>query len=293
MRIPATQHIEAAISMASTPQTPQKRKRQNSHSTPTKKKRLKRHPEANTPQKARYFESLRQRPRTGLTLDQIAEETGISTETGRRWRKFADQFGEPEAQRRSGKHRSERPSKIAPETFNKLLDPTQNRYRDQAYEVQIDKHNLKTSTHTLQRSLKQHTGARRFKKRKVKLLSDQNKMARVEFAKKHENKTVQDFWQFVHFTDEAHYDSGAQEREYILRRSETVTNLENIQEMTFKNKLSVIHFVFRIFYYDRSPLIFYNDEKEVVSNITIVQAKKSKPVQDVNTDDVYEVKLIE
>ena len=84
MRIPATQHIEAAISMASTPQTPQKRKRQNSHSTLIKKKRLKRHPEANTPQKARYFESLRQRSRTGLTLDQIAEETDISTKTARR-----------------------------------------------------------------------------------------------------------------------------------------------------------------------------------------------------------------
>ena len=63
--------------------------------------------------------------------------------------------------------------------------------------------------------------------------------------------------------------------------------------MTSKNKLPVIYFVSRISYYDRSPLIFYNDEKKVVPDITIAQVKKSKSVQDVNTDDVYEVKLIE
>ena len=63
--------------------------------------------------------------------------------------------------------------------------------------------------------------------------------------------------------------------------------------MIFKNKFSVIYFAFYIFYYDRSPLIFYNDEKELILNITIAQAKKSKSVQDVNINDVYEVKLVE
>ena len=48
--------------------------------------------------------------------------------------------------------------------------------------------------------------------------------------------------------------------------------------MIFKNKLFVIYFASRISYYDRSPLIFYNDEKKMILNITIVQAQKNKSV---------------
>lgn len=60
---------------------------------------------------------------------------------------------------------------------------------------------------TLQRECKRRRlRAGRYKMAKVKDISKKNKLLRVEYERRHEHKTVDSFWQFVHFTDEAHID---------------------------------------------------------------------------------------
>ena len=66
---------------------------------------------------------------------------------------------------------------------------------------------------------------------KVKAISPENQEARLAYGREHKDKTVEDFWQYVHWTDEAHIDPSAEPRQWILREEGTRLSPDNIQEM--------------------------------------------------------------
>ncbi|KAL5322950.1 hypothetical protein ACEPPN_007475 [Leptodophora sp. 'Broadleaf-Isolate-01'] len=100
-----------------------------------------------------------------------------------------------------------------------LVDPTRNPVRDQHYDAQIEYHNLPVKQRQLQRKLKEHVKARRFKMAFVKKqVSEKNKEERVTYGEEHVGKTIEDFWSCITFTDEAHHDPNSQPVGYILRQ---------------------------------------------------------------------------
>jgi len=93
-------------------------------------------------------------------------------------------------------------------------------------------------------------------------------------------------------TNETHFDLDAEIREYMLRQRKTAIINENLQEMTSQNKSKSLHMVDDVSYYTRTSFIFYNDETKVIPNITIKDARSTKPKRKLNAiDDEFEIKL--
>ena len=63
-----------------------------------------------------------------------------------------------------------------------------------------------------------------------KEISAKNKRDRVKYGKTHKDKTIDDFWSWIMFTDEFHVDPAAIGAAYILQEAGTRTDSENIQE---------------------------------------------------------------
>ena len=89
-----------------------------------------------------------------------------------------------------------------------LVSPSRNPVRNQPYEAQIAYHKIPVKRRQLQRKLKEHTnGGQIYKAAFVKKeISDKNKEERESYGYEHKDKTVDDFWRYIFFTDEAHID---------------------------------------------------------------------------------------
>ena len=74
----------------------------------------------------------------------------------------------------------------------------------------------------------------------VKQLSKKNKGQQKKYSQKHQNKTINDFWSRVFFTDEAHIDSSEIFQQFILCEEGTHYESENIQELSEKKGV-VLH----------------------------------------------------
>jgi hypothetical protein len=77
------------------------------------------------------------------------------------------------------------------------------------------------------------------------MLSNKNKQLRVQYAKEHKSHTIENFWQHVHFTNEANFDSDQMYEERVLREEGTRYEAENLQTMPEmkKVKLHVVAFI--------------------------------------------------
>ena len=111
------------------------------------------------------------------------------------------------------------------------------------------------------------------RKPKVKKISSSNKKIRVRYGEEHQNDNVESLWQWVFFTDEAHYDPGQISRQNVLREEGTRLNTENMQEMP-DMKGNKLHMAASINWHVKGPLKFYNDENDTSA---IVSAKEPKP----------------
>jgi hypothetical protein len=145
-----------------------------------------------------------------------------------------------------------------------LVSPSRNPVRDQLYEAQIEHHKLPVKARQLKTRLKQATKrGRRFKQAYVKKkISATNKDLRVKYGYKHQGKSVDDFWQFIYFTDEAHIDPSSTAQGYILREEGHRTDPENIQERGEKTGVK-LHVAAWVNWHEKAEkLEFYNDEEE-------------------------------
>lgn len=102
-----------------------------------------------------------------------------------------------------------RKSRVTKSMCRMIVSPSRNPVRKQPYELQISYHNLPVGVRQLQRKIKEHTkGGGRYKCAFViKQISAKNKYERAKYGEEHEDKTIDDFWSHIVFTDEAHVDS--------------------------------------------------------------------------------------
>jgi transposase len=222
--------------------------------------------EADTIRKTRFFEAYDGR-QPGDTIDTIAKAQGVNRWAADTWLRQRRAIGIA-AYRRTGKHRSGRPKKITDAQVNQLLD-NNNPVRTQHYECQMQHFNIHGTTRTLQRAL-QPRQAQRYKKAPARAISQKNKRERVQYGKEHEGKTVEDFWQYIHFTDEAHIDpSRFFAQEYVLREQGTRHEACNLQEKPIQKQWeslegAKLHIAASISWHHKSELYFYNDENDHV-----------------------------
>ena len=92
------------------------------------------------------------------------------------------------------------------------------------------------------------------------MVSDKNRKERVAYSKAHEDQTIESFWQFVHFTDEAHEDPATMSKNAtILREEGTAEWPENLQEMPNLKGIA-LHMSASVSWHHKSPLYFYKGE---------------------------------
>ena len=216
-----------------------------------------------TIKKTRFFEAWDSRT-PSKSLRKITSLQGIDKKTGSNWLKQRRELGSA-AYRRS-RPRSEvlgRRSRIQKKHTKTLVNHEKNPVRGECLKVQIEYFNLRISARQLQRRLDVLTnGARMYKAAYYKdELSEQTKQARQDYGNKHDGKTVENFWQWVYFTDEFHFDPTAQKEPYLLRERGTRYNLENVVPREPKQGV-VLHAAGWVNWHSKcEELIFWYDEK--------------------------------
>jgi hypothetical protein len=248
--------------------------------------------EANSAKKRAFFNAYdaRNSPENHLT---IARRQNITSPTARRWLRQREIFGSPSYHRiRKCSDNIGRPKKITREQCQMLISPSRNPVRDQLYDAQLEYHNIHASTRTLKRKLGLYTkGARRYKQAYIrKQISPANRQKRVEYGLKHLGKSVDDFWQYIFFTDEAHIDPTSMKQGYILREKGTRYDSENIQQRGEKKGIK-LHIAAWVNWHSKSEkLEFYNDE-----NDSIIKPKRPpKPRKTMyETEEEFSTRILE
>lgn len=62
------------------------------------------------------------------------------------------------------------------------------------------------------------------------MLSQKNKKLRIQYGEFHQHHTIENYWQYFHFTDEAHFDPSQTFEERILREEGTRYETENLND---------------------------------------------------------------
>ncbi len=116
--------------------------------------------------------------------------------------------------------------------------------------------------------------AERYRMIKIKKISLKNQKLRVEYDHRHKDETIDSFWQYVHFTNEARLNSNETYSKRILREEGTRYETRNMQFMLNMKEVK-LHFAASIFWHHKSPLLFYNDEHDS-SFVIIKKSLKSR-----------------
>lgn len=219
--------------------------------------------EYDTPKKIEFFACF-DRHEHEYTMTKICDLTNNTTPTGRRWVRQRECEGAIAIHRR--RVRSENlghQSKITPDTIRMLLSPSRNPVRNQGLEAQIAYHKLPIKRRSLTTQLKAHSnGGQMYKQAYTKsTFSQSNINNRRKYAQEHIGKTIEDYWQYIVFSDEAHFDPSAQKAGYILRERGTRLNPENIQ-MRGKRTGVTLHAAGWCNWWDMAAqLTWYHDEE--------------------------------
>lgn len=227
----------------------------------TPEKSIKRH-EYDTVRKSRFFELFDSR-RNGDSLRQICKnpQINIPPSTGRRWLNERDHLGD-KAFRRTRKisKRLGRKYIVATETLDDLLRKD-NPLNTKPYETIVKELNLPIKPRTLQHNFAVRKGARRYKKPRIKAMSQKNRVERVQYGQEHRSKTISRFWKFIYFTDEAHFNSRdlALKDEYMLRQPNSQERLSHFNEAPQQGLNITLHVSAGICYDHKGEIIFYND----------------------------------
>lgn len=158
-----------------------------------------------------------------------------------------------------------RPYSVTEKQLPMLISPSKNPVRKQAYEAQIAYHKIPLRKRALQHSLTTRANrSRRYKQAYIsKVLSQKNREKRVKFGQTHQGFSVDDFWQYVFFTNEAHIDPTSTIQGHILRPQGTRYKPQNIQQRGEKKGVR-LHVATWVNWYGKGDLQFYNDENDCV-----------------------------
>ena len=173
-----------------------------------------------------------------------------------------------------------------------LVNPLTNPVRDQRFKAQIEHHHIPIKKRQLQRKLMDHSNhGQRYKQAYVqKTLSKKNEKERTQYGQEHKDKSIEDFWSFIMFSDEAHVDPSKQLQGYELREQGTRYEAKNIQERGEKTGTKV-HMAAWVNWFEKAPkLEFYNDEHDfIVKPKRPPRPRKSK----YESEDAYNQRLLE
>ena len=188
--------------------------------------------EADTIKKSRFFNAYDER--IGYdSLRSISKDFDITHPCALKWLWQRNELGSPTYRRtRKRSLRLGRTPKVSKEQCQMLVSPSKNPVRNQLYEAQIEYHKLNASKRTLQRRLKKCTnGGQRYKQAYIqKEITKKNRRKQVKYSLEHEDKSVEDHWQYIYFTDEAHIDPSSIGQGNILQERGHRYDVENIQE---------------------------------------------------------------
>jgi len=217
--------------------------------------------EYDTTKRARFFDAWDAKEDID-GVGQICQKLNFNLppSTARYWLRQRDIQGSPAFRRtRKQSARLGRKPKVSAADLGRLTNQ-QDPIHEEPYEVQAKTLDGQPAARTLQAHASR-AGAKRFKKRYTTEISKKNKLIRVEYGKEHEKKTITGFWQFVYFTDEAHFHSVKLQNkaEYGLR----YPGQERLLKETKVTGLNVtVHCAGEVTYNYKGPLRFYKDPKE-------------------------------
>ncbi len=215
--------------------------------------------------KTRFFHAIDHRGKKTIPL--MCRDEGVSYGTGKLGLRQRKQLGTPTASRRVGKNQAGSAVKVTKQKLNEMLDDQKNSVRDQSWHVQIHHFQLNCTKRTLQRVCKRRTlKADRYRMLKVKDISSKNRKLRVKYDHRHKDETIESFWQYVHWTNEAHVDSRELYSKRILREEDRRYESQNMQSMLEVKKIK-LHFAAFVFWHHKSLLIFYNNKHDTLSII--------------------------
>jgi hypothetical protein len=228
----------------------------------TPKRSQKRH-EASSNRKLRFFDAL---DRSGgrKSFRTLATEYAPSRGTACRWKQERDEMGTP-AYHRTRKYSENlgRKPTFTAEKAKMLVDP-KNPVRDQTYEAQAEYHHLMVGPRTIQRGLKKYTNkGGRYKRAYVKKeLSEKNKRIRTKYGIEHKEKTIEEFWSRIFYTDEAHIDPTQMRAGEITREQGHRYDPENILQRP-QLKGVTLHIAGWVTWDEKcDKLEFYHDEEQ-------------------------------
>lgn len=257
--------------------------RQTDRSTPPPNEIIVR--EASTTKKTRFFDAFDARSQNESTRS-ICRDLEVDPKTGRRWLQQRREIGQKAYRRtRNRSSRLGRPFSVTEKELQMLISPSKNPVRNQAYEAQIAYHKIPLRKRALQQNLTHRaSGSRRYKQAYVsKILSQKNREKRVKFGQKHQGFSVEDFWQYVFFTDEAHIDPTSTVQGHILRPQGTRYKPQNIQQRGEKKGVR-LHVAAWVNWHGKGDLQFYNDKNDQV----IRPPRPPKPRKTMyETDDAF------
>ena len=161
--------------------------------------------EADTIKKSRFFHAIDHKS-NNVTIKDVCEAENVTHSTGKSWLRQRKRFGDA-AFRRTGRARSGRAKKMSSEIMDQMLNHNQNSVRDQSWPVQIEHFNLNVGLRTMQTAFNnREPRASRSKMAKVRTLNKKNRELRVQYGREHQDHTVDNFFKYVHWSDEAHFD---------------------------------------------------------------------------------------
>ena len=171
-----------------------------------------------TIKRSRFFEAWDSR-QEGESLRSFVDHYPIARSTASDWLKLRDEIGD--AAYRTTRRRSDklgRKSKVSKE-LAKFIVSNENPYRKEPLEVNIEEHNIGVQPRQLRRRLKAEIDGGGsylmvFTNTEYKDYYYQN---RVAYGKEHAGKSIQDFWQYIIFTDEFHYNRSSRLKHRVLK----------------------------------------------------------------------------
>jgi hypothetical protein len=215
--------------------------------------------EHDTPTKVRFFHSFEDQNQTIAAASRAA---GIPRSTGSRWVKERKELGEKAFRRkRTLSTTLGRKNSVCEAQLFAILKPDHPSH-SLPYDKIVEKENIPITGRSLRRQFAK-IGAKRYRKPAVRPISAANKLKRIQYGHRHRQETVRGFWQWVYFTDEAHFNSRelSSKDVYELRLPNSQDRLERLQETPMSINVT-IHVAAGISYNHKGAFLFYNDPAE-------------------------------
>jgi len=231
------------------------------HTPPRKIKRV----EFDTLRKTRFFTAFDAK-KSEDSLAGICRQPDINIppSTARFWLQQRESIGSPAFRRtRKLSSRLGRNFTLCESVLDELLGEN-HPLNEKPYATQVEELHLPVAPRTLQWNFSRRKGARRYKKPYTKEISEKNKQQRLKYGEEHQKETIRAFWQYILFTDEAHFSSRDLQNAsvYALRQPSANQRLSRLKETRVTGLDVTLHVAAGISYNMKGELLFYNDPED-------------------------------